>query len=438
ISFYITCFGCEISSKPQFCSAIAITNSEQAGAAITEDGLVYSWGAAAYGGTGYGSSSKRPGAQPVLGLPDPTIEGNRPVEVSGGYQTIWVILENGDVYYFGKSGGLWERPALDDQGYPDGNQPSWSGEGNKKTVEVYAKKSVSLKDWFRENNPGEYIVHIHSGIGFGAAVLSTGRVLSWGYGHGSALGRTCTDYGKAGDPCDQNFPASYTGEDGMTHEGWGGLRQGRMPGYVALPADTRIVGQACAFTAAVGLADNGDLWAWAKVDSYENVGSVKPVNPEDEEEVEGEDKPTGGGDPDDDGSFDDGMADFRNGAARLATNVEEFQVGQGYILWRKADGQWWGQGYNPRGSVGHKASMLSSGAAGYKYAHELWFAGKDYSSCTKTKNNTPDDATIDLTAGGCGNKTKNEAINAKDTATPGAWSHRFSLQQFVAAKGTLN
>ncbi|MDR0592356.1 MAG: hypothetical protein LBG60_03670, partial [Bifidobacteriaceae bacterium] len=80
-----------------------LSSTEFSGAAVTKAGLIYSWGGKGWGGVAEGSEtvaghtdgSNRYGAIQVQGLPDPTIEGNRPIQLLGGYQTYWVLLENG-------------------------------------------------------------------------------------------------------------------------------------------------------------------------------------------------------------------------------------------------------------------------------------------------------------------------------------------------------
>jgi len=34
------------------------------------------------------------------------------------------------------------------------------------------------------------------------------------------------------------------------------------------------------------------------------------------------------------------------------TNVSQFAAGQGYYLWQRQNGTYWGRGYNPQGAIG--------------------------------------------------------------------------------------
>ncbi|UCR88542.1 RCC1 domain-containing protein [Mycetocola spongiae] len=135
----------------------AIAHSSQAGAAIRRDGSVWAWGKRAFGGL-----SDR-GASRVPGLPDPAAPGggNMPVAVTAGYENLWVMLANGEIYYWGEAGST----AYQEYDSPNG-----------------ASLSKSMAPWFKGNvAPGAgYIVDIRGGIDMGAALLSDGRLLTWG------------------------------------------------------------------------------------------------------------------------------------------------------------------------------------------------------------------------------------------------------------------
>jgi alpha-tubulin suppressor-like RCC1 family protein len=325
-------------SKPYLCQVTLLSATHSAGAAVTKDGYVYSWGANLYGGPDSDGSSNKFGAKLVTNLPPPNVPGNRPTQLEGGYENYWVILENGQVWYFGYSDG-YERPAADEGGYElsGGVLPDVD-----KKRPVVAMPSRALQGWFRENNADSYVIQVHSGIYFGAALLSDGKVLTWGKDWMQAIGRGCD---KNGTHKQQNCTDN----------------QARTPNYLeAYMADPNaptgayipivVKRLSCAFTAMIALTNDGVLWGWGAEGglyvSYEGM-ELYP--------------------------------------AAFATNVESFQTGQGYVLWRKNDGKRYGIGYNPRGSVGHKASMNDSGAAGYDSIHELFFAGEEFMGCSKSE-----------------------------------------------------
>lgn len=135
-----------------------ISATEYAGAAIRNDGTIWHWGTP----VGYGGNAGL-GASRLPGLPDPSEPGNRPVYLKGAYTNFFTILENGDVYYWGGIGGNSLPP----------------GVGNVGASATYLKV---LAPWMKANlNPGmPYIVAADGGINMGAALLSNGKVLSWG------------------------------------------------------------------------------------------------------------------------------------------------------------------------------------------------------------------------------------------------------------------
>jgi hypothetical protein len=326
-------------SKPDLCNVSILTASEQAGAAVTKDGYIYSWGNATYGGTDLDG-----GAKLVTGLPDPTIEGNKPIQLEGGYMTIWVLLESGDVYYFGFS-SINERPAGDDD-YDHAGQKILTAKGIKKSADpggsymnhtVLAARSDALAPWFKRNNPDEYIIQVHTGIYFGAALLSTGRVVTWGKDHYQAIGRGCYKTTSKG--------TTYS-QDNCTDA------QTRKPAYLEVGDGTpKLVRLSCSFTAIFALAEDGTLWGWGAGGAYVSYEYASYPRP-----------------------------------GVVAYNVKEFQTGQGYVIWRHNNDTVWAQGYNPRGSTGHKASMNGTS---YATKHEVWFAGLYFRSCSSSEMAKP-------------------------------------------------
>lgn len=149
---------------------ITLSSTEYAGAGIRADGTIWHWGQP----TGYGGNTA-PGASRLLGLPDPSLPGNRPVYLKGAYTNFFVILQNGDVYSWG--------------GSPVNSLPAGFGNSGSTPVLVTA-----LAPWARHNvgESGAYIVAVDGGIGMGGALLSNGQVLSWGVNTGRIGGRPAT------------------------------------------------------------------------------------------------------------------------------------------------------------------------------------------------------------------------------------------------------
>jgi len=137
---------------------VLISSTEFAGAGIRSNGTVWHWGE----NTGYGGNSGA-GASQLAGLPDPTVAGNRPVYLKGAYTNFFVILENGDVWYWGGTGG--------------NSLPSGLGNTN-----ATPQKIASLGLWTKSNVAAgqPYIIAVDGGINMGGALLSNGQVLSWG------------------------------------------------------------------------------------------------------------------------------------------------------------------------------------------------------------------------------------------------------------------
>jgi alpha-tubulin suppressor-like RCC1 family protein len=306
-------------TKPDLCNVALLSATHSAGAAVTKDGYVYSWGDWLYGARG-----AEGGAYLVEGLPDPTLEGKKPIQLEGGYENYWVILEDGEVWYFGYSDG-YERPAADEGGYEHS-----AGQSPSSSKAVIAMPSTALAPWFRYENPDEYIIQVHSGIYFGAALLSTGRVLTWGKEHAQALARLCTT--AKSSQCDD---------------------QARSPAYADQPVDTKLVQLSCTFTAMVALSEDRVLYGWGASSPYVSYEYL-PHYP---------------------------MQPVKYGDGSPVTDAVRFQTGQGYFLWWTADGRLFSQGYNPRGSTGHRASMPDGD---YDVPHEAWFAGEEFMGCTYT------------------------------------------------------
>lgn len=155
--------------------AVSLTSTAGATAAVTADGTVWVWGDPAYGG-----------AQPVLGcpgggayrvhLPDPAADpGNVPVSVRGGFATFWVVLANGDIYF-------WGDPARDGGSRPVGEV------GGIVTYDA-PQRSVLSDTWSRAASPSRYIVAVDSAARMAGAVLSDGSLLTWAQSTGGVAGR---------------------------------------------------------------------------------------------------------------------------------------------------------------------------------------------------------------------------------------------------------
>ena len=73
---------------------VTISSTESAAAGIRDDGTVWHWGETTGSGGNLGA-----GASQVVGLPDPSVPGNRPVYLKGANTNFYLMLENGDVWY---------------------------------------------------------------------------------------------------------------------------------------------------------------------------------------------------------------------------------------------------------------------------------------------------------------------------------------------------
>jgi alpha-tubulin suppressor-like RCC1 family protein len=394
-------------SKPYLCNVQVLSRTERSGAAITKDGLVYSWGIGQMGGPGPDSSANKVGAKLVSGLPNPSIEGNRPVALEGGNATYWLILENGDVWYFGNDdylGSIWnhERPDGDENsGYSGGRTQA---ELNKGLPQI-AMPSKGLAPWFRSRNPEEYIVQVHSGIAFGAALLSTGRVLTWGVdSRVGAIGRPCTTGNTAAkEACARN------------------------PGYVDFGTrKPKIVSISCAFTATAALAQDGVLYGWAKPErSYENLPDNRKLNygPATLPQVSSFSGP--------------------GSVVEISKNVTSFQSGQGYFIWQLENGEYWGRGYNPRGSLGHEAGNYGEAGIFDTVTRPVWFAKPYYRGCWVTNQTSPSHTSTSKWPGDQimfgsgtysfqGKSYKCTDLNIKNP--DGSWKNRYTMDDCLAGK----
>jgi hypothetical protein len=149
-------------SAPYLSDITKLSGTEMAGAAIAQDGRIYSWGHQLYGGNTPSSTNAGTGASLVQGLPDPSLPGNMPVYIKGGYTTFWVMLENGDIYYFGGQ-NEYERPAGDEptdfSGTTRRGLTSKAPDmGANPARPVWAMKSQALDGWTRQNSPDEYVI----------------------------------------------------------------------------------------------------------------------------------------------------------------------------------------------------------------------------------------------------------------------------------------
>ena len=234
---------------------LAISATEYAGAGIRDDGTVWHWG----DNNGYGGNTGA-GASQLPGLPDPGVAGNRPVFIKGAYTNFSVILENGNVYYWGGTGG---------SSLPTGTSVS-SGRASKVTA---------LAGWMRASTGADnpHIVAIDGGINMGAALLSNGQVLSW----------SRTNAGRTG----RGAPISPA----------------------VIPNTPRITALQFGFTGVALIAEGAELWGYGAGDDYGHF----PATPE-----------------------------------LIDTSVVQVASGQGYYLWQRADGSFWGRGYNPQGAIG--------------------------------------------------------------------------------------
>ena len=43
--------------------------------------------------------------------------------------------------------------------------------------------------------------------------------------------------------------------------------------------------------------------------------------------------------------------------------VKQYGAGQGYYIWQRSDGTWWGRGYNPAGAIGTPTGTVTTNRA---------------------------------------------------------------------------
>lgn len=209
------------SGKPLLDGILAISTSEYAGAGIREDGTVWMWGVRSYGGA---SGS---GAEKLSGLPDPSVASHRPVYLKGAYNGIFVVLANGDTYYWGSNINASTPGDVDDS----------PGRATRVTsLDSWSKSRVSA------GSP--YVVAVDGGINMGAAILSDGRVLSWSHdGSSSRIGARST-----------------------------GSVSASRPGLV--PSLSGVESMQFGFTGVLFGKSNGSLWGYGAGDDFGGLGTT--------------------------------------------------------------------------------------------------------------------------------------------------------------------
>lgn len=157
---------------------VTISSTESAAAGIRDDGTVWHWGETTGSGGNLGA-----GASQVVGLPDPSVPGNRPVYLKGANTNFYLMLENGDVWYWG--------------GWLANSLPAGLG-----SADVTPRRIVALDPWTKSRvGAGEpYITAVDGGINMGGALLSDGQLLSWGLGSAFVGGRPVVNDLAARDP----------------------------------------------------------------------------------------------------------------------------------------------------------------------------------------------------------------------------------------------
>jgi alpha-tubulin suppressor-like RCC1 family protein len=411
-----------------------LSGTEMSGAAVTESGVVYSWGGMNYGGVGKGDIAGSLtdgqnvwGAQMVTGLPPLSIEGNKPVQIEGGYQTYWIMLENGDVYYFGGNpssvlGSPFER-ALGDHERQYSGRPTITSyvSGYPQGQGQIAVKSVALAPWFRATNPDEYVTLVHSGIGFGAALLSTGKVLTWGRNDGDMENGSVNDWGALGRRCASGTTGSASAKAAVRDNCY------RSPGYVSWAGTApRIVQIACSFTAVTALAQDGTLYGWgAPVRSYEGYPS----------------KIEGGGRGKELFEYASSYAAPDVGAIIVVDrNVVKFQVGQGFVIWWDNNGKQWGRGWHENGSLGHHAGNWGRpGFYNETRKRWIWFSKPQYEGChytdqAKGYGSWNSDAEIYFKHNSNTYNKVKYYCDDLDKKVDGAWVNRLTFEECLAGK----
>ncbi|MBD3778142.1 MAG: hypothetical protein IE923_02595 [Micrococcales bacterium] len=222
-------------SAPLLDRVTAIASTEYAGAALRDDCTVWHWGGHwgdatyqyGYGGNGLAQL----GASKVKGLPDPTrVAGACPTSVVGGYDTFWITLENGDVYYLGG------RTPLNTT--VNGN-PAVAADQVPTGASLSARPVTALQPWLLRTVGASrpHVVSVSGGIQMGGALLSDGSVLSWSTFSADRTGRSAPG-------SSWQTPAVVTG------------------------LGTGVVAMAFGFTGAAFLKSNGELWCYGAGDDY--------------------------------------------------------------------------------------------------------------------------------------------------------------------------
>ncbi|GAA2180373.1 hypothetical protein GCM10009847_18010 [Leucobacter tardus] len=139
-------------------------SERNAAIAVDTEGSIWRWGNPVQGGVdGY-----VPQASPL-----PAGEKGRPMSVMGGYYMVGTVLDNGNVY-------VWGRTTAGSHGGNHRNELPGNQSVNSSTDATLVN---GLQAWNRENSPDSYVVQVGFGgfdWGYGVALLSDGRVLSWG------------------------------------------------------------------------------------------------------------------------------------------------------------------------------------------------------------------------------------------------------------------
>ncbi|MDR1853036.1 MAG: hypothetical protein LBR21_10405 [Propionibacteriaceae bacterium] len=146
---------------PLLSDVVLLTTNDGAGAAVREDGTLWTWGPDPRNNPVY-SGNVDQGASQLVGLPDPSKPGNKPVYIKGAESDFFAILENGDVYYWGQNTPTAATPP----GTPTTATPQFLD---------------ALRPWMRKHVAAgaPYIVAIDGGRNLGGALLSDGSVLTW-------------------------------------------------------------------------------------------------------------------------------------------------------------------------------------------------------------------------------------------------------------------
>jgi hypothetical protein len=303
-----------------------------------------------------------------------------------------------------------ERPAQD-QPQKYSRTGTTGGTSQSNGAAQQANRSVSLAPWFKEESPDEYIVQVHSGISFGAALLSTGRVLTWGLDGGwGAIGRDC---GKQSD---------YPGSSSQRKAAYEACFYEPGPvDFSTLEVEPVIVSTSCSFTAVAALSEDGVLYGWGVPNrSYEGLpGALGDI---------------------DDYEYPIVSVFEGNGAVViLDTNVVKFQNGQGFVIWWDVWGKMWGQGWQENGQLGHHSGNWGrSGFYNETKRRWLWFTKPQYEDDCRYTHQTVN----------YGNQTSDEVLfrdssfkyngvtyNCKDLnkkKDDGTWLERFTFERWLA------